>query len=379
SAQDAHECINTIYLDIDISKAFDTVSHSKLLTELYKVGIRGKLYLWLKSYLINRFQYVQVGSELSAQFPASSGVPQGSKLGPKLFLVFMNDIEKVLTYLLIKLFADDAKLYYIFRVGTDLNVVQSDLDKVLQWSLDKELRLAFDKCFSMHIGHNNPCRAYSFGTNEIVSVTTCRDLGVLVSGNLKFSDHCLSLATEGFQKVHLIYSHFYSRNINFMKSLFSTYVKSKLMYASEVWSPHYIRDIDIIERVLRLFTRRLPGLSNLPYMARLRILEMKPLEECRIIADLTLVYKIIHGLVKLKFNDFFQYAPDSRTRGNTYKLAVNRSSLDCRKYFFSNRVVPIWNSLDDTIVCSQNLFQFKRRVTELRFLRFCRGSSIFAE
>ena len=140
-----------------------------------------------------------------------------------------------------------------------------------------------------------------------------------------------------------------------------------------MWSPHTICDIDLIEKTQRRYTKFLPGLWNVPYLERLIILDLDSLEVRRKALDLLLVYKIIHRLVDLEFDSLFRYNSNN-TRGHEWKLAVNYSRLNCRKFFFANRIVNIWNSLDPFIVNAESLNIFKSRVYNIDLTSYCKGS-----
>jgi hypothetical protein len=163
---------------IDITKAFDTVSHVKLVKTLQNLGIDGTLRSWISDYLRGRKQHVQVDKSTSSLKEVVSGVPQGSHLGPVLFLLFINDLEVVLENMNIKLFADDAKLYFAFEKGTDVDAVKRDLDNVVRWCEAKQLQLAFSKCCVLHLGFGNPAENYFFGNQELQKVKSVKDLGV---------------------------------------------------------------------------------------------------------------------------------------------------------------------------------------------------------
>ena len=144
--------------------------------------------------------------------------------------------------------------------------------------------------------------------NSCPEVSSVRDLGVFVSKTLKFSEHCSKIARQGFRKVNLIFRCFKTRDVTFLVKVYTTFVRPGLEYASEIWSPHYIRDIELIERVQRLFTRRLPCFSTERYEYRLNYLGLKSLRQRRIAKDLIMVFRIVHGLVDLDFDAFFAYS-----------------------------------------------------------------------
>ena len=141
---------------------------------------------------------------------------------------------------------------------------------------------------------------------------------------------------------------------------------------SVIWSPYYICYINKIESVQRKFTKYLPGMFNLSYPDRLAHLQKESLEIRRIKADLVFLYKIVNGLVDLDFDDIFERTP-GYLRGYSIRIRVQYSRINCRKYFFANRVVPIWNSLENNLVTCDRLNDFKQGLNNCDFSRYCRG------
>ena len=186
------------------------------------------------------------------------------------------------------------------------------------------------------------------------------------------SSHCQKVAARSMQVTNLIFRVFTTRNSDFLVKMYITFVRSRLEYASEIWSPFLAQDIDLIERIQKAFTKRIPGMQNLTYKERLSRLQLETLEKRRLIRDLIMVYKIIFGLINLSFDDFFTFSPIQSTRGHTLKLQINRSRLDVRKYFFSNRIVKVWNFLPSKVVYSCSLSVFKNAVKTVDFSNFLR-------
>ena len=141
--------MDVVYLDFQ--KAFDTVPHQRLLKKLAAYGIHGHLYSWIEDFLKERKQKVVLNGEESSWATVSSGIPQGSVLGPTLFLIYINDLPEVVDSV-IKLFADDTKLYNRVNTVTDMEYLQKDLDNLVKWSADWQLRFNSSKCHHLHIG-----------------------------------------------------------------------------------------------------------------------------------------------------------------------------------------------------------------------------------
>lgn len=292
-----------------------------------------------------------------------SGVPQGSVLGPLLFLIYINDFSFVLTSSTVKLYADDSKVFQYFRRsddGSDISAdLQHDLESIESWCDNWQLGINASKCHVLKLGHNRSGSSYVLGGQNLDTCTSTRDLGVMMSNSLVFSQHCSSISSKASSKVGLIYRAFASRSVEFMKIMFVTHVRPIVEYCTEVWSPFWLKDIDMIENVQRRFTKKCNGLWDVPYVDRLNILKLEPLELRRIKRDLQMVYKIIHNLVSLNFDDFFILSPSTQTRGHQWKLYPKRAHLNIVFHSFAFRVVRIWNSLPHEIVQSPSFNIFK--------------------
>ncbi len=378
-AVDEKEAVDVAYADV--SKAFDRLPHSKILESFEAYRIEGTLLLWLKAFISNRTQCVVYNGCQSNEVTATSGIPQGSVLGPVCFLAVINRLPKAIKHASVKLFADDCKLY--FRVKTDVDYLHlsEDLCSLFQWATENGLTLALAKTAIMHIGHSNPRYSYSVQNTPLDEVDTVRDLGVQFSSSLKFSDHVNIVVKKAFTRVNLIYLAFYSKNLVFLCQMFKTFVRPVLEYASPVWSPYLHKDVDAVERVQRYFTRRLPGVSG-NYPQRLAFLKSKSidleiLELRRIQLDLIEVFKIINGLSALQFSEFFHWSSATMVRGHSLRIKMPCSRLDTRRYFFSCRVIPCWNCLSEETVTAHSLASFKKRVQTVernKLLPFLRGS-----
>jgi hypothetical protein len=354
---DASCPVSAVYLDI--AKAFDTIPHDKLLNKLNNLGVSKQLFYWIRAFLKNRKQYVALGSSKSGKTSVSSGVPQGSVLGPLLFLLYFESAS-VSTVNLLK-FADDSKLF-----GTNTMELQDDINAFVDSIHELGMKIAASKCCVLNFGcgYND----YQFALNgQIIKNVKCeKDIGVFVDQNLKFSEHCQQISSKANSLIFRIFSSFVNRDPKIMFSIFKSYVRPILERDSPVWSPYYKQDILRVEGPQRRYTKRLFGYGNdMTYLERLFLLGEETLLVRRVRADLVLVYKIIHGMVD-GLEDLIEFARDTRTRGHVYKIIPKPFHVNARKNFFSVRVANLWNKLPAHVVESTTLVAFKanlRRIT----------------
>jgi len=225
----------------------------------------------------------------------------------------------------------------------------------------------------MHIS-NKRCSSmtstYNIDSNILPTVSTVTDLGVDVDSKLKFSIHINRVVRKAMTRSYLLARCFVSHDTNTLVKAFKVYVRPLVEYCSSVWSPHYAKDIKLIESVQRKFTKRLSGLWGVSYTERLRRTGLERLDVRRLRADLILTYKIIFGHVNVDADQFFQLSQNVGTRDHAYKLYYPAVNTDCRKHFFSNRIVNIWNELPASIDFS-NLLRFKSTNNNIAFTKYC--------
>ena len=183
-----------IYLDF--TKAFDRVSHQRLLTKLYNIGIKGNLMNWIKDFLKGKEQRVEVNNEFSDWASVVSGIPQGSVLGPSLFTIFINDIPNDITSN-VKIFADDTKFYNSAHLN---HLIQEDLNHLLQWSNKWLLPFNIEKCKVLHYGKVNPKNDYMMNDISVLSDSSIKDLCITFQDTLTFDEHISKItSTENSQ------------------------------------------------------------------------------------------------------------------------------------------------------------------------------------
>ena len=221
-------------------------------------------------------------------------------------------------------------------------MLQSQLDIIQTWSTLWQLCILYPKCSILTIGPHQQTNIFKIDLNQISPVDHVCDFGITIDSKLKFRRHIHTIISRANHRKALILRCFLSRNQTNLVRAFKTYVRPLLEYASTVWSPSYITDIIAIESVRKDFTKRTPGCFHMSYPKHLTALKLQSLEHRRLIADLTMVYNIIHE--KISFNTpLFTPSPNQNLHGHPSKLTLAKSNI--QKYFFFHRVIPIWNSL----------------------------------
>jgi Reverse transcriptase (RNA-dependent DNA polymerase)/Endonuclease-reverse transcriptase len=363
-ALDQGFCVDIVY--IDFAKAFDSVSHNKLLCKILGYGISGKLNAWISAFLQNRSQYVAIEDECSSVSPVLSGVPQGSVLGPVLFEVYINDLPDCLPKeITTKLFADDVKLYKVIRNLSDQALLQGALDSLANWSLIWQLPVSASKCDLIQLGHKPLVSSYTLNGVNIQPSKCVRDLGVLIDSSLGFHQHIASITAKAYKLLGIIFRCLPNSEPVLLVRAFKTYVRPILEYGSIIWSPNHSQAILTLEKVQRYFSRRALGFPSLSYIERLIVLGLEFLEKRRLVSDLGFCHRLLNGEYDIDFSQFMQTPAmlslrSSSRLSNNQKLAVPHARLNIRKHCFPVRVIPIWNSLSDKIVNVRNSRDFMR-------------------
>jgi hypothetical protein len=300
----------------------------------------------------------------------TSGVPQGSVLGPLLFLIFVNDVCDVCRHCTCKLFADDLKMYARIDNANASQNLTSDLSAVSLWCQRWQFSLATQKCSVLHVGgrFGHSSSTYTLANHVLSDVTSVRDLGVIMSGDLSPSEHVATVCAKANQRAGLIFRAFSTRRWDILLRAFIVYVRPLLEYCSPIWSPCSRNLITKLERVQRSFTRRLPGLRNRSYADRLAALGLQPLQLRRLQSDLVLCFSIVHGFTALNFDDFFSLPARPHLRGHSLKLELPRAQVKVRKNFFACRIIPVWNALPEEVVDSQSCNVFRSRLNRANVL-----------
>ena len=271
--------VDVIYLDFQ--KAFDKVPHQRLILKLISHGMGNSIINWIEQWLTDRRQRVVVDGLVSSWKSVLSGVPQGSVLGPILFLVYINDLEEGVIGKILK-FADDTKLFTKTKEIGDKKNVQDDVDKLVKWSEKWQMLFNFGKCKCLHIGQGNTSMTYEMGGTILSTNVKEKDLGVTMNANMKVSEQCRIAASEGNQVLGMIRRNISYKDKSLIVPLYKAIVRPHLEYCIQAWSPYLRKDIDMLEKVQRRATKLIPGLRDLRYEERLKECGLTTLETRRL-------------------------------------------------------------------------------------------------
>ena len=261
--------VDAIYLDF--AKAFDTVPHKRLIGKLKAYGINGKVLNWIKGFLKDRTQKVRVNGECSEQAKVMSGIPQGSVLGPILFVIYINDLPAEVKSRAL-LFADDTKIYRLIKSIADSKQLQQDLDGVVEWSRKWLLAFNSSKCHVLSLGEiENIVHAHYYTMDGVVleHVFEEKDLGIIVDSQLTFDEHISQKVKKANAMAGLIRRSFTYLEPMFFKKLYVAFVRPHLEYGQSIWSPYLHKHINAIEKVQMRATKNVDGFSLLSYEERL--------------------------------------------------------------------------------------------------------------
>jgi hypothetical protein len=234
-SQSIEEGDNIDVIFLDYRKAFDTVPHKRLAAKLEAYGVQGPLKQWIEDFLSDRVQRVVVAGECSEWADVTSGMPQGSVLGPVLFVIYINDLPENVSCQT-KMFADDTKLFGVANGPQDHQQMQQSISSVCGWSHTWQLGFNVGKCKAMHIGKSNPNTQYVMEGNPLTTVEEETDLGVTIDKGLTFAAHVAKKVSKANQILGLIRRTFRWLDKDAFLYLYKAKVSPHLEYATTAWS-----------------------------------------------------------------------------------------------------------------------------------------------
>jgi hypothetical protein len=301
--EDGHD-VDIVY--VDFAKAFDKVDINIVMHKIRALGIQGILADWIQHFLSQRTQQVVVNSHKSPARVVLSGVPQGSVLGPLIFLILIGDIDKDITHAFLSSFADDTRVGKSIDNEADVQLLQNDLQIVYQWCETNNMTLNADKF--EHLPYNfykkqnaKSCYKDNLG-NQIDHSKTVKDLGVHMSADGTFKHHIGTTVTKAKQMCSWILRTFNTRARLPMLTLYKSLVLSQLEYCSQLWSPCKVGEIQSLELVQRAFVRRISGMYNLSYWDQLKYLKLYSLQRRRERYRIIYLWKMLENLVPMFSN-----------------------------------------------------------------------------
>ena len=357
----------TDLLILDFSKAFDKVSHNLLLHKLHHYGIRGNTHRWISAFLSERTQVVVVDGEESDVGRVESGVPQGSVLGPSLFLFYINDLPENLNST-VRLFADDTIVYLTITSASDCQTLQEDLNKLATWEHLWKMEFHPDKCTVLTVSKKkNPIIFdYTLHNHTLAHEESTKYLGCTITSDLNWGTHISNICKKANQTLGFLHRNLHISSRSIKERACKSLVRPQLEYSSTVWDPYQQGHIDMIEKVQRRAARYVMGKyrnrSSVGDM--LQQLEWKSLRTRRTDARLCMMYKIVNNKVAIDPANYFTQ-PIRRSRHMyQHAFAVPSATKDSRKWSFFCNTIRDWNSLPPDIAAAKSLEIFKSQVTK---------------
>ena len=354
---------------MDFSKAFDKVSHTRLLYKLQWYGIRGQTLAWIKGFLSNRSQRVVVEGEHSEVSPVTSGVPQGSVLGPALFLVYINDLPDCVASQ-VRLFADDTIIYRSINNDLDRQALQQDLDRLVDWEQDWLMEFHPKKCQVIRVTRaRQPIETeYYLHGHQLETVDGAKYLGVTITQNMSWNTHISNTTSKANKILGLLKRNIKISSPQIKEKAYNSMVRPILEYGAVVWDPYTKTNINKVEMVQRRAARwtlnRYHNTSSVTDM--LSHLEWPTLTKRREEARLIVMYKLVHVLVAT--NICLYTTPSQRSTRSTHPYSFIRipSQTDAYRMSYFPRTVIDWNKLPLGVVTAPSLDAFKDRLVGLR-------------
>ena len=370
---------------LDFSKAFDTVPHKKLLHKLHSYGVRGNLHKWISSFLCHRKMKVVVDGESSTECDVLSGVPQGTVLGPLLFLVHINDLPDSVTSK-VRLFADDCLLYRKVTSTADQEEIQKDLKRLETWAETWGMKFNAKKCYILSISNKGRNKFYELNSYILKHVENNPYLGLIISKDLKWNAHIDQISKKASSTLGFIQRNLSKCKPQCKKTAYISLVRSTLEYGATIWDPHQENNIYKLEKIQRKAARfitndyrtREPGSMT----KMLSELEIPTLQNRRKDKRLAFLYSIQKGSVpaidpkiylipvkskrKIKAKTFQDHNSQNIIKRHQilhdkcYQLPPSKSTT--YRHSFFPKTISEWNELSDSVVSADSIDIFKSRL-----------------
>jgi len=351
---------------LDFSKAFDKVAHARLIQKLEFYGIRGKPLHWINSFLSNRTQQVVVEGSYSTSSKVTSGVPQGSVLGPTLFLIYINDLVMNIQST-VRLFADDCLIYRPIETATDHQILQEDLQKLSNWADKWKMKFNINKCCIMQLSkcHHVSEFSYSMSGQALNIVEQHSYLGVIIDHKLSWQPHVDYVCGKAMKLIGFLNRNLRTCSKELKELSYKQFVLPVLDYASSIWDPYHqnqINKLEMIQHRAARFVMNQPWRRNVrdSITSLLSSLKWPTLQLRRECTRLTLLYKITNNILQIPSDYLPTPSSITSTRSrNDRKFLHYQTTMDCFKYSFFPRTIPKWNQLPTDIVNANQVDSFR--------------------
>ena len=354
---------------MDFAKAFDKVSHWRLSLKLQTYGINGKINQWVTNFLDGRLQRVVCNGEHSEWAPVMSGVPQGSVIGPLLFLIYINDLpENVKSK--VRLFADDTILYHTIECKRDSKILQKDLDHLAAWEEKWKMKFHPQKCNVLRITRRKKPidSSYQLHGHTLETLSDIKYLGVTVNNKLCWNTHINNICKKANNSLAFLRRNLQISQAHIKECAYTALIRPQLEYASCVWDPYTICNKDRIEMV----QRRAARFVHCNYDQKASVNEMlrkrgwRSLVQRRVDARLVMFYKSLHGQVAVDVTR--NLVPHTRVSRHWHPKAfmIPIEKISYLQNSYLPRTVAQWNSLPASIALSSSLEAFKEGVSSIQ-------------
>ena len=357
---------------LDLSKAFDSIDHARLLHKLSILGASPSTVKWFKSYLTGRRQYVRIGSAYSNTLPITHGVPQGAILSPLLFCIYLNDLPTAPTFCNLESYVDDSKLFMSFplvELDAAIEKLEQDLHSVAQWCCENHLLINPDKTKLLFLGTRQMLSRLPedprvvFLGKTLKPTDSAKDLGVFLDPHLTYYHHISCVTSSCFTKLCQINRVKRSFDQETLELLITSLVFSKMLYYSSVWSNTTLQNINRLQSIQNFASKIVTNSRKFDHVTPLlRELNWLPVKEQLFYRDSVLTFKCQNDLAPQYLTSKFTKRSNIHTRNtrtrNSLQIPLYRTAIG--QHTFSYRGANIWNNLHNELRQSASLASFKR-------------------
>jgi len=353
---------------MDFAKAFDKVSHWRLAIKLRNYGITGNLNQWIEDFLHQRTQRVVCNGEHSEWAPVRSGVPQGSVIGPILFLLYINDLPEEVGAT-VRLFADDTIMYMTMTGATDAASLQQDLDHLAAWEEKWMMKFHPDKCSVLRITRSKSPKVHNYNLHGHIleNELSSKYLGVTIDNKLSWNNHIDNICNKANSSVAFLRRNLQISQRHIKSNAYTTLVRPQVEYAAAVWDP-YTEDnkykLEMVQRRAARFVCNDYGRKS-SVDTMVKDLGWRSLVQRRADIRLIFFYKCLNGLVAVDLSqDLVRQTVETRRRHPLSYIIPFESKKYIQKSFLPPTIAQ-WNHLPASLVTSPSLDSFKEGVRGL--------------